>query len=185
MPHLSPTTLTTDEQRLILRVTVGNVRDHTTPKRGNGGATSCATIERSSPQWTSSPCRRQHRAQTDHAVQPVAERCRGTLGRDRAARSARPRDRPQRAALAPAALRICRVLPQRPDAPRAGQEHAVDENGHLEAESRRRDRRPSANRWPASSLRVAPSGLKARHPARRSRSQRKGLVCRNDRGRTD
>jgi integrase len=29
MPHLSPTTLTTDEQRLILRATVGNVRDHT------------------------------------------------------------------------------------------------------------------------------------------------------------
>ena len=28
MPHLSPTTLTTDEQRLTLRVTVGNVRDH-------------------------------------------------------------------------------------------------------------------------------------------------------------
>jgi integrase len=29
VPHLSPTTLTTDEQRLILRVTAGNVRDHT------------------------------------------------------------------------------------------------------------------------------------------------------------
>ena len=29
MPHLSPTTLTTDEQRLILRATSGNVRDHT------------------------------------------------------------------------------------------------------------------------------------------------------------
>src|SRR5882672_3999070 len=29
MPHLSPTTLTTDEQRLILRATAGNVRDHT------------------------------------------------------------------------------------------------------------------------------------------------------------
>ena len=28
MPHLSPTTLTTDEQRLILRVTARNVRDH-------------------------------------------------------------------------------------------------------------------------------------------------------------
>jgi integrase len=28
VPHLSPTTLTTDEQRLILRATVGNVRDH-------------------------------------------------------------------------------------------------------------------------------------------------------------
>jgi len=28
MPHLSPTTLTTDEQRLILRATTGNVRDH-------------------------------------------------------------------------------------------------------------------------------------------------------------
>ena len=28
MPHLSPTTLTTDEQRLILRATAGNVRDH-------------------------------------------------------------------------------------------------------------------------------------------------------------
>ena len=28
-PHLSPTTLTTDEQRLILRATAGNVRDHT------------------------------------------------------------------------------------------------------------------------------------------------------------
>ena len=27
--HLSPTTLTTDEQRLILRATAGNVRDHT------------------------------------------------------------------------------------------------------------------------------------------------------------
>src|SRR5882672_7475075 len=26
--HLSPTTLTTDEQRLILRATAGNVRDH-------------------------------------------------------------------------------------------------------------------------------------------------------------
>ncbi len=29
MPHLSPTTLTTEEQRLILRVTAANVRDHT------------------------------------------------------------------------------------------------------------------------------------------------------------
>jgi integrase/recombinase XerC len=29
VPHLSPTTLTADEQRLILRATVGNVRDHT------------------------------------------------------------------------------------------------------------------------------------------------------------
>ena len=29
MPHLSPTTLTIDEQRLILRATAGNVRDHT------------------------------------------------------------------------------------------------------------------------------------------------------------
>jgi integrase len=29
VPHLSPTTLTTDEQRLILRATGGNVRDHT------------------------------------------------------------------------------------------------------------------------------------------------------------
>ena len=29
MPHLSPTTLTTDEQRRILRATAGNVRDHT------------------------------------------------------------------------------------------------------------------------------------------------------------
>ena len=29
MPHLSPTTLTTDEQRLILRATVGIFRDHT------------------------------------------------------------------------------------------------------------------------------------------------------------
>ena len=29
MPHLSPTTLTTDEQRLILRATVENLRDHT------------------------------------------------------------------------------------------------------------------------------------------------------------
>ena len=29
MPHLSPTTLTTDEQRLILRATAGNFRDHT------------------------------------------------------------------------------------------------------------------------------------------------------------
>jgi hypothetical protein len=29
VPHLSPTTLTTDEKRLILRVTAGNVRDHT------------------------------------------------------------------------------------------------------------------------------------------------------------
>jgi integrase len=29
VPHLSPTTLTTDEQRLILRATAGNVRDHT------------------------------------------------------------------------------------------------------------------------------------------------------------
>jgi integrase len=28
MTHLSPTTLTTDEQRLILRATAGNVRDH-------------------------------------------------------------------------------------------------------------------------------------------------------------
>ena len=28
MPHLSPTTLTTDEQRLILRATAGNVRGH-------------------------------------------------------------------------------------------------------------------------------------------------------------
>ena len=29
MPHLSPTTLTADEQRLILRATAGNIRDHT------------------------------------------------------------------------------------------------------------------------------------------------------------
>jgi len=29
VPHLSPTTLTTDEQRLVLRATAGNVRDHT------------------------------------------------------------------------------------------------------------------------------------------------------------
>jgi hypothetical protein len=29
VPHLSPTTLTVDEQRLILRATTGNVRDHT------------------------------------------------------------------------------------------------------------------------------------------------------------
>jgi hypothetical protein len=29
VPHLSPTTLTTDEQRLILHATAGNVRDHT------------------------------------------------------------------------------------------------------------------------------------------------------------
>jgi integrase/recombinase XerC len=29
VPHLSPTTLTTDEQRLILLATAGNVRDHT------------------------------------------------------------------------------------------------------------------------------------------------------------
>jgi integrase len=29
VPHLSPTTLTADEQRLILRATVGNFRDHT------------------------------------------------------------------------------------------------------------------------------------------------------------
>jgi integrase len=29
VPHLSPTTLTSDEQRLILRATAGNVRDHT------------------------------------------------------------------------------------------------------------------------------------------------------------
>jgi integrase len=29
VPHLSPTTLTTDEQRLILRSTVVNIRDHT------------------------------------------------------------------------------------------------------------------------------------------------------------
>ena len=29
VPHLSPTTLTTDEQGLILRATAGNVRDHT------------------------------------------------------------------------------------------------------------------------------------------------------------
>jgi integrase len=29
VPHLSPTTLTTDEQRLILMATAGNVRDHT------------------------------------------------------------------------------------------------------------------------------------------------------------
>jgi site-specific recombinase XerC len=29
VPPLSPTTLTTDEQRVILRVTAGNVRDHT------------------------------------------------------------------------------------------------------------------------------------------------------------
>jgi len=28
VPHLSPTTLTTDEQRLILRTTAGNLRDH-------------------------------------------------------------------------------------------------------------------------------------------------------------
>ena len=28
VPHLSPTTLTTDEQRTILRATAGNVRDH-------------------------------------------------------------------------------------------------------------------------------------------------------------
>ena len=29
MPHLSPTTLTIEGQRLILRATAGNVRDHT------------------------------------------------------------------------------------------------------------------------------------------------------------
>ncbi len=29
VPHLSLTTLTTDEQRIILRATGGNVRDHT------------------------------------------------------------------------------------------------------------------------------------------------------------
>jgi integrase len=29
VPHLSPTTLTTDEQRLILQATAGNIRDHT------------------------------------------------------------------------------------------------------------------------------------------------------------
>jgi integrase len=29
VPHLSPTTLTADEQRLVLRATAGNVRDHT------------------------------------------------------------------------------------------------------------------------------------------------------------
>jgi site-specific recombinase XerC len=29
MTHLSPTILTTDEQRLILRATAGNIRDHT------------------------------------------------------------------------------------------------------------------------------------------------------------
>ena len=29
VPHLFPTTLTTDEQRLILRATAENVRDHT------------------------------------------------------------------------------------------------------------------------------------------------------------
>jgi len=29
VPHLSPTTLTADEERLILRATAGNVRDHT------------------------------------------------------------------------------------------------------------------------------------------------------------
>ncbi len=29
VPHLSPTTLTTDEQRSILRATAANVRDHT------------------------------------------------------------------------------------------------------------------------------------------------------------
>jgi integrase len=29
MPHLSPTTLTTDEQRLILHASAGNLRDHT------------------------------------------------------------------------------------------------------------------------------------------------------------
>ena len=29
MPHLSPTTLTIDEQRVILRATAGNIRDHT------------------------------------------------------------------------------------------------------------------------------------------------------------
>src|SRR5215831_14402624 len=28
MPHLSPTTLTADEQRLILRATAGHLRDH-------------------------------------------------------------------------------------------------------------------------------------------------------------
>jgi integrase/recombinase XerC len=29
VPHLSPTTMTTDEERLILRATAGNFRDHT------------------------------------------------------------------------------------------------------------------------------------------------------------
>jgi integrase len=29
VPHLSPTTLTIDEQRAVLRVTAANVRDHT------------------------------------------------------------------------------------------------------------------------------------------------------------
>jgi integrase len=38
VPHLSPTTLTTEEQRSILRATAGNVRDHTiiSPALGTG-----------------------------------------------------------------------------------------------------------------------------------------------------
>jgi threonine aldolase len=47
VPHLSPTTLTTDEQRLILRATAGNVRDHTiiSLALGTGLRTDPAEIE--------------------------------------------------------------------------------------------------------------------------------------------
>ena len=55
--------------------------------------------------------------------------CDGTLGCDRAARSARKRDRAHRAAPAPTTLRVCCVRPRRQNAPRAGQEHAGDESG--------------------------------------------------------
>jgi len=62
-------------------------------------------------------------------------------------------------ASAPTPFRAHRVLSRRPDASRARQEHAVDASPGLQAERRCRDRRPSATRRPAPSVRVAPSRL--------------------------
>jgi hypothetical protein len=66
VPHLSPTTLTTDEQRLILRATAGNVRDHlifsmalgTRPARSPVNASpppSRTTPHDSGPVWLATP----------------------------------------------------------------------------------------------------------------------------------
>lgn len=74
-----------------------------------------------------------------------------------APRSARSRYRPQREPVAATPRGARRLVPGRPNASRARQGHAVDASGRLEADSRRRDRRPAADRRTSSSLRVAPS----------------------------